>query len=274
MTMKKLKYIICDLDGTLLNEERRISRRQGDYLCDLYKRKDIRFGFASGRAVTSLIPIAEEAGILEICDVMVANNGVDILDVKSGRKTETLMVSVEDIYTILELMKPFEWINVTFHNPNGLFGLYETPRIRQILEINHFDSLHSPYTEHFVPTPRVTLIFDPGRIDEVRRVVAGLKLPPWIQGVQSDKDIYDLARSGVSKAEGIRRYVSAFGDSMEEVLVFGDGENDLDMMRAAGVSVAMKNGSEEVRERADYVTERTNQEDGIMHFLKTAEDWF
>ena len=61
---------------------------------------------------------------------------------------------------------------------------------------------------------------------------------------------------------------------MEEVLVFGDGENDLDMMRAAGVSVAMKNGSEEVRERADYVTERTNQEDGIMHFLKTAEDWF
>ena len=31
------------------------------------------------------------------------------------------MVSVEDIYTILELMKPFEWINVTFHNPNGLF---------------------------------------------------------------------------------------------------------------------------------------------------------
>ena len=68
MTMKKLKYIICDLDGTLLNEERRISRRQADYLCDLYKRKDIRFGFASGRAVTSLIPIAEEAGILEICD--------------------------------------------------------------------------------------------------------------------------------------------------------------------------------------------------------------
>ena len=138
--MKKLKYIICDLDGTLLNDERRISPRQAEYLCDLYKRKDIRFGFASGRALTSLIPIAKDAGILKICDVMVANNGVDIYDVKNKRKTETLMVSVEDIRTILELMKQYEWINVTFHNPNGLYGLYETPRTRQIVEINHFDS--------------------------------------------------------------------------------------------------------------------------------------
>lgn len=272
--MKKLKYIICDLDGTLLNDERSISKEQARYLGDLCKRKALRFGFASGRALTSLIPIAKEAGILNICDVMVANNGVDIYDVKSETRTETLMVSVEDVYKILELFRPYEWINVTFHNPNKLFGLHETPRTRQIVKINHFDSFHSPFSESFVSTPRVTLICEPERMDEMRRLVSKLDLPPDIQGVQSDKDIYDLARKGISKAEGIRTYVSACGGAMEEVMVFGDGENDLDMMQAAGVSVSMRNGTEEVRKKANYVTEKTNNEDGIMHFLKTVEDWF
>lgn len=272
--MKKIKYIICDLDGTLLNDERTISKTQADYLKDLCGRKDIRFGFASGRTIPSLTDIAREAGILDVCDVMVGNNGSDVYDARKKQTTETPRLSVEEIRTILELFQPYEWVNPIFHNPKGLFTFYETPRTQYIVKNNHYDRCHSPFLESFEPTPRVTLLVDPERMGDVRNLVEELGLPPYIQGVQSDKDVYDMIRRGVSKESGILTYVSSYGGTMEEVMVFGDGENDLAMMQAAGISVSMKNGTEEVKEKASYVTEKTNNEDGIMHFLKTVEDWF
>ena len=57
-------------------------------------------------------------------------------------------------------------------------------------------------------------------------------------------------------------------------MAFGDNDNDLEMLRAAGVAVAMKNATERVQKEADYVTDKTNNEDGIMHFLQEHEDWF
>lgn len=273
--MKKLKYIFCDLDGTLLDDKKTISLAQAAYLRNLREKKGIRFGFASGRTLNSLLPIAEKTGLLEVCDVFVANNGVDIYDVKEGKNTQTLLVSVEDIRRIIELLDPYkDFINVIFHNRGGLYGLYETERIRNILKINNYVGLHSPYKEEFDAAARVTLVFSPERLSDVKEVLADCELPPEIQCCQSDTDIIDLARRGVSKAKAIETYAARYSDTLEDVIVFGDSGNDREMMESAGVSVAMKNATEEIRQIADYITEKTNNEDGVMDFLKTIEERF
>jgi hypothetical protein len=274
--MKKLKYIICDLDGTLLNDEKRIAPQQVAYIKDLRERKGIRFGFASGRTLNSLIPLAEENGLADICDVLVGNNGVDIYDVKNQQNTKTQLVSKKDILYLLDLIKPYEFINVIFHNQGKLYGRYKTERLDRIYDLNHYEdrTLHSPYTEDFEPAARVTLIFDEERFQEVEDIVSGFELPPGIKGFRSDHDLYDWIRADVSKANGIKHYVTKFGDTLEQVMAFGDSGNDIEMLQAVGVSVAMKNASEEIRSIADYVTDRTNNESGIMYFLKSVEDWF
>ena len=204
-----------------------------------------------------------------------ANNGVDVYDVKSGENTQTLLVSTEDIRKIIEMLDPYrDFINVIFHNRGGLYGLYETERVRNILRINNYTALHSPFEEEFDPAARVTLVFAPERLADVKKVLADCELPPEIQSCQSDVDIYDLARKGVSKAKAIETYVSRFGDTLEDVIVFGDSGNDREMMECAGVSVAMKNSTEEILQIADYVTEKTNNEDGVMEILKTIDDRF
>ena len=68
--------------------------------------------------------------------------------------------------------------------------------------------------------------------------------------------------------------MTANGDRIEQTVVFGDSENDLEMIQKCGVSVSMKNGTEAVRAAADYVTGYTNNEDGVFRFLKEHEDWF
>ena len=95
--MKKIKYIICDLDGTLLNDQKRISEAQAAYIRQLREKTGIRFGFASGRAISSLKPIAKENGLYEACDLYVANNGADIHDGATGEMTEMDMVSLDEM---------------------------------------------------------------------------------------------------------------------------------------------------------------------------------
>ncbi|MDO4475031.1 MAG: HAD family hydrolase [Eubacteriales bacterium] len=275
--MKKLKYIICDLDGTLLNDKKTISPKQVSYIRELRKRKGVRFGFASGRTLNSLLPLAEEMGLLDVCDVLVANNGVDIYDVKDKKNTQTLLVSVEDIQEIIRMMEPYkDFMNVIIHSKGGLYGLCETERIHRVMKMNHYsnEQYHSLYEGGYDPAARVSLLFDAERLSDVEKVVADSRFPSDIQAFQSDVDIYDLTRKGVSKANGVELYVSRFGDTLEEVIAFGDSGNDREMMKRVGVSVAMNNAIDEILQIADYVTEKTNNEDGVMEFLKTMEQRF
>ena len=66
---------------------------------------------------------------------------------------------------------------------------------------------------------------------------------------------------------GIQRYLKLLGIKREEIIAFGDAENDLEMIRYAGIGVAMGNGEEAVKAVADYVTADID-DDGIEKALK------
>ena len=77
----------------------------------------------------------------------------------------------------------------------------------------------------------------------------------------------DIIAGGGGKMAGIRRYLDIIGIKPEEIIAFGDAENDLDMIRFAGIGVAMGNGEEAVKAAADYVTADID-DDGIEKALK------
>ena len=65
------------------------------------------------------------------------------------------------------------------------------------------------------------------------------------------------------------KYVSEYlGYKPENIIAFGDAHNDIEMLNFAGTSVAMKNAQDCLFEHADYVTEYTNHEDGVINFLE------
>lgn len=77
----------------------------------------------------------------------------------------------------------------------------------------------------------------------------------------------DVTPKTGGKVSGIRQILSYFHIRQEETMAFGDGENDIQMLRFAGIGVAMGNAEQEVKGHADYVTTGVNQ-DGIMIALK------
>lgn len=83
----------------------------------------------------------------------------------------------------------------------------------------------------------------------------------------SGPDNIELIPKGIDKATAIRQIQTLHGIDADHTFVFGDGQNDLGMLRAAKYSVAMGNALPEVKAVANYVTE-TNVNDGVAKFLQ------
>lgn len=80
-------------------------------------------------------------------------------------------------------------------------------------------------------------------------------------------DAFELLKKGVSKASGIKKMCELLGIDISSSLAFGDAENDIEMLKTAGIGVAMGNACESCQEAADYVTKRYD-EDGIAYALE------
>ena len=72
----------------------------------------------------------------------------------------------------------------------------------------------------------------------------------------------EINAAGVNKGKGLLELGGILGISREEIMAFGDGDNDIAMLREVGFGVAMENADEEVKAVADYVT-GSNDEDGV-----------
>ena len=75
-----------------------------------------------------------------------------------------------------------------------------------------------------------------------------------------------IAKTG-GKAAGIQKFLDKESLTRSQSMAFGDGENDMDMLRFAGIGVAMGNGKDKLKQKADYVTTSVD-DDGIMNALK------
>lgn len=262
-----MKYIFADLDGTLLDNAKHISKPTLELIQRLREEKDVRFGIASGRAFTSLLPLLRSSQAERYVDVIVANNGAQIMDMQSGQIKRQPFVSKAQVKAILRAFAKEEGVTVCFHNPNRVLANRHTPRVERVRRINQAEEVALLPKADFTAPPRVMLLLerpeDETLLNRLRAYrFAGLK------AYHSDRDVYEFLRTETSKANAIEWYVRRQGGQMKDVVVFGDSDNDVEMLRRCGWGVAMKNANAAAKEAADATTRRTNEEDGIYDYLK------
>lgn len=80
-------------------------------------------------------------------------------------------------------------------------------------------------------------------------------------------DAVDIITKGAGKHKGIEAYINKLGIKQEETMAFGDGHNDIDMIKYVGTGVVMGNGLQELKDIGDYVTQEIDK-DGVYNALK------
>lgn len=102
---------------------------------------------------------------------------------------------------------------------------------------------------------------------EEREKILSIRCPGTIT-FSAGRNLMEITSAHLNKGSGLKALVDYYGVSMEEVAAFGDSENDIPMLREAGLGLAVANAAEKVKASADAVGEKTNDENGVAWLLE------
>lgn len=265
--MNKISMVVTDLDGTLLTEKKEVTEKTRKAIHAL-KEHGILFGIASGRPVESTLLLSKDWGIEQDISFLIGMNGGTIYDCNTEQKEEYCLMAGE---TILEIIEHFKDMNVLLHI---LVGNHRYTNLSTPETIEHATLFGEIETQvdlnEFLKGKQINKLLlhllDPNDMTEVKRRAATFSSPLYTS-FQTAKNLYEYVNPNIHKGFGIEKVCKHFNIPAEEVVAFGDAQNDLELLEYAGTGVAVKNACDEIKAIANYVSEYTNEEDALGHYI-------
>lgn len=263
--MKKL--IVVDIDGTLVNDEKKITPKTRDALISAIKAGH-EVMIASGRPSHGIRAEAEILGFDKFGGLLSAYNGGEIYDFKNKKVLASHPIAYELAKEICDFAKNLDLVlmipkdnYILAKNPDN----YYVQREARVcgMDIKVVDDLG--LSLDFSPN-KLLFAQDPERIDQPARMLFE-KFGDRTAQVKSTRFFYEIMPLGLSKGSSILEACKIFGIDKEDVIVFGDEMNDMSMFEVAGTGVAMGNAVDPIKKLAAYVT-KSNNEDGIAFYLE------
>ncbi|HBA07235.1 MAG TPA: Cof-type HAD-IIB family hydrolase [Roseburia sp.] len=275
-----MKLVALDLDGTLFDNSSRISKRNLTAIRSITD-KGIHVVISTGRPFEG-IPFDQIKGTG--INYAITANGSGIYEISTGKclyenaMDEELVTPIlnflltRDIhmdafiggkgYTPIQCVETAQKLTV----PSSIKNYIITTRTRldNILQFIHENQLKvQKMTLNFYPAADGTLIDR----ETVRKFLVS---NPSITTVCGGYNNLEFTRADANKGVGLRKLAEILGVNPDATMAIGDTENDLAIIEAAGIGVAMGNATDAVKARADYVT-TTNTKDGVAaaieHFI-------
>ena len=261
-----LKLIATDMDGTLLNSNHEVSAEFSEVLREL-KERNIIMSIATGRSYPDALSKVEEYkdSLMFICENgcvvyykdeciyshYISKGNIDKL-VEIGRK-------VPDAYTVLsgknaiyvEDEKAKELLVSMFSTQAPIIKVDSLLDINDdVFKVNVLDTINSQENSFNY--------FKDCDVKDIKIVPSGIH---WL----------DIMSSKANKGVAIKYIQDKFNINYDETMVFGDYLNDLEMMKTAYYSCAMKNAHCDLKKEANFITEYTNNENGVIRAIKEIE---
>jgi len=261
------KLIAMDLDGTLTNDEKRITPRTLSALMHA-QQQGVRLALASARPAPGLHKIRDILRMQDYGGILMSYNGGRIVSAADG---SVLFETTMGIEQARQALRRLEELPVTPILDDGV-QFYVTDRAaykvayecwNNGMTCSEVDNLADFLS--FAPV-KILMSVQPERLKEVQARIAAF-LPDDLTVVQTAAFYLEIIPRRINKGQGIIDICRALNLRAEDVIAFGDAENDIPMLRTAGVGVAMGNASDAVLASADRVT-LTNNEDGIAAALE------
>lgn len=268
--LKKLKLILFDLDGTLLDEKGEIGSKSVEYTKKLEK-LGVHFTFASGRLHSALTDYAKE---LEISTPLISLDGSLIKNYPNGDIFYESFVPEKYVEKCVAYADRFMF-RIALCHADAIYYTEHNTLIPQLIDKfgARFDEVPS-YQPYIKETLEVVLASESK--DYLKHVQNRMQFP-YAFGLSTgftksytSKGIYylEIRKKGSSKATGLNRLLKHLKIKMDETAVIGDWYNDRELFLTGALKVAVENAVPEIKHLANYVTEKPNTEDGVGDFLE------
>ena len=264
------KLIVLDVDGTLLNSSRELTKRTVQTLRKV-QQMGIRLALASGRPTYGLLPLAKAIELGTYDGYIISYNGAQVMEARTGqiifeRRIDPQMVPY------LEKKAQKMGFTMAYYDGNEVVSTDITnPHIVDEAEMNGMtlrqdDTLSIGMDDW---PAEVMLVSD----DEQALSALAEHMERHLNGVMdtihSNPYYLEVVGYQVGKSYAMSALVQKMGIQMAEVLAIGDGEADINMLQMAGTGVAMANATDAVRRCADFTT-LSNDQDGVALAIEKA----
>jgi len=260
MDLSKVKMVVTDMDGTLLNSKHEVS----DRFFELYeglKEKGILFIAASGRQHNSIVdklqPIKNEIIVIAENGGFAMQNGIELLSTplpnSSKNKILNILDNVENIHPVLCSKDNAYLTNVSQKFVDKLKEYYTEYTLLENLK-NHEGEVIKIAIYHFESSEKYIY-------PSVKHLEGDLKVKV------SGENWVDISSPNANKGYALELIQKKYNITPEETLVFGDYNNDLEMLALADFSFAMENAHPNVKEVANYSTS-SNDDFGVERILE------
>lgn len=268
----KYKLLCTDMDGTLLNDKKEVSERTIKVIKEAHA-KGAKIAICTGRPFTSANVYADLIGIKT---PVISANGAYIRDKDNDEIIYQSKLGIDNCKKILSILKKYE-IPVNFHGPD----------IMLCDEFSYSAKIYMKLNESLPEDKRIKVIivddWKKALNDNIDSIVKCLAIDNDIKKIKSAKEEmikekeletvssysnnFEVMCKGVSKGRAVEILSKYLGINQEEIICIGDNENDISMIRYAGLGVAMGNAEKLVKETADYITD-TNDKDGVAKVIE------
>ncbi|MDR3259932.1 MAG: HAD family hydrolase [Fusobacteriaceae bacterium] len=256
-----IKLVVCDLDGTLLNENSEISDKTKITIKKLTE-MGINFAIASGRSVVSVTRFRNELGIRMY---FICNNGANIYN-ESG---DVIFSAPMEDYTVEKIVKFLIDRNINYNgfDENNIYiHSLDSGRIVS-LENKYFSVKEIIKMDYY---PKMSKLLAKGEPDVILKAKEQMLKEDFAKDLDitiSQPFCLDVVDKNATKGDGVKLLARNLGISTDEIMAFGDGDNDLNMLESVGHPVVMENAMESLKVRFNHVAE-SNRNDGVARYLE------
>ncbi len=275
------RLVALDVDGTLIDSRGRVTPRMRAAL-DAVRERGVQVVLCTGRRFRTARPLLAE---LELSGPVVVNNGVVVKDIASGQTLHASYLTQELVTAVLPLAReggpPLVYVDERDDDVDLLTERLADahPFQQEYLSDNtrFFRAVDDLGARPIDAAILISLMADDARLTRVREVAEStlgdrIRLHTILNKNYQGSILEFLSPEG-GKWRALHQVATDAGIDSAEILAIGDDRNDTEMIRKAGLGVAMRNAVAEVRDAADHVT-GSNDEDGaaaaIEHFVLDA----
>lgn len=265
--METRKLIITDLDGTALENWETLNPKTKEALMAAKEAGHIVV-IATGRPARASLHFYEELGL----DTPIINfNGAYIHHPKDDSFEDIVaQIPTEVIITLFDSELRNYIVNAFCEYKDHLYVLNQGDTVRDWFHIETCTSVKfGPFKETLDEHPNGFLLeAKPGYEQKVMEFLRTnySDLVTCRNWDGDNKNIIEVFKNDTNKATAIEKLATYFNIEQKDIIAFGDGDNDIEMLTYAGVGVAMENAIDKLKEVANHVT-KTNKESGVAHYI-------
>ena len=259
----KYKLLVLDVDGTLLNDEREISKRTLAALLKV-QQMGVRIVLASGRPTYGLMPLAKTLELGNYGGFVLSYNGCQIMKAQNGEILFERRINPEMLPYLEKKARKNGFAIFTYHDDTLITDSPDNEYIKNEALLNNLKIIKE---DEF----STAIDFAPCKcmlVSDKEKALIGLeqhwekRLAGTLDAFRSEPYFLEVVPCGVNKANTLGALLEHLGVTREEVIAVGDGVCDVTMLQLAGMGVAMGHSQDSVKVCADYVT-ASNEEDGV-----------